>query len=233
MKAVILAAGEGKRLRPLTDHIPKPMVRVGDTPILEYTLSILPEEIDEVILVVGYRQNVIREYFGDSFGDRKLVYVEQPELKGTGDALLRAKPFLNNESFLLIHADDLYHPEDLAACIGGTARVLVKESEHPERFGVCVVDDDGRILDILEKRENPPSNLVNIGAYFLTNTIFSIPLIPSPTGKEYYLAEQIGAMAQKEPVYVIRARFWHPIGYPEDILQAEEFLRIPLEERAN
>ena len=67
MQAVILAAGVGKRLKPLTDDLPKPMVRVNGRPILEYTLSILPKEIDEVILIVGYLKEKIIEYFGDSF----------------------------------------------------------------------------------------------------------------------------------------------------------------------
>jgi UDP-N-acetylglucosamine diphosphorylase / glucose-1-phosphate thymidylyltransferase / UDP-N-acetylgalactosamine diphosphorylase / glucosamine-1-phosphate N-acetyltransferase / galactosamine-1-phosphate N-acetyltransferase len=232
MKAVILAAGEGKRLRPLTDEIPKPMVRVGGRPILEYTLSILPDEITEVILVVGYRQEAIREYFGDSFGTRRLIYVEQPKLKGTGDALILARPFLNEESFMLLYADDLYHPADLTACIKDTSRVLVKEHSKPERFGVCLIDDEGRVAKILEKKPNPPSNLVNIGAYYLTSDIFSFPPKLSPHG-EYFLTEQIDAMAQEHPVYIERARFWHPIGYPEDVAAAEAWLQLPVEERLN
>lgn len=232
MKAVILAAGEGKRLRPLTDEIPKPMVRVGGKPILEHTLNTLPDIVTEVILVIGYRKEAIQEYFGDSFSGRKLIYVEQPEPKGPGEALLRARPFLDSDPFFVIYADDLYHPEDLAACIKGTPCVLVKESENPERFGVCQVTDDGRLLEVLEKRKNPPTNLVNIGVYFLTHDIFSIPPIFLPNG-EHNLAEQIGVMAQKHPVYIERARFWHPIGYPEDVVAAEEWLSLPVEQRLN
>jgi UDP-N-acetylglucosamine diphosphorylase / glucose-1-phosphate thymidylyltransferase / UDP-N-acetylgalactosamine diphosphorylase / glucosamine-1-phosphate N-acetyltransferase / galactosamine-1-phosphate N-acetyltransferase len=233
MKAVILAAGEGKRLRPLTNKIPKPMVKVGGKPILEYTLTILPKEITEVVLVVGYRKEAIQDYFGDSFGGRKIIYVEQPEMKGTGDALLHAQPFLDHEPFLLLYADDLYHPEDIAACVKGDARILVKEHQRPERFGVCRIEEDGRVVEILEKRENPPSNLVNIGVYYLTSRIFEFPPTFSEVHGEYFFTEQLSAMAQEYPIYVERARFWHPIGYPEDLPGAEHFIKLPVEERVN
>jgi UDP-N-acetylglucosamine diphosphorylase / glucose-1-phosphate thymidylyltransferase / UDP-N-acetylgalactosamine diphosphorylase / glucosamine-1-phosphate N-acetyltransferase / galactosamine-1-phosphate N-acetyltransferase len=234
MQAVILAAGEGKRLRPLTDDIPKPMVRVGGKPILEYTLSILPNAITEVILVVGYRNEAIRNYFGNSFGGRRIRYVEQSEPKGTAHALLLAQPLLDEKSFLLLYGDDLYHPADIAACIQDVSRMrmLVKEHSNPERFGVCRIDGDGRVLEILEKQQNPPTKLINIGVYYLTKDIFSFPLTLSPLG-EYFLTDQISAMAQKHPVYIERARFWHPIGYPEDVAKAEAWLKLPVEECLN
>jgi bifunctional UDP-N-acetylglucosamine pyrophosphorylase/glucosamine-1-phosphate N-acetyltransferase len=160
------------------------------------------------------------------------MYVEQPEPKGPGEALLRAKPFLDGAPFFVLYADDLYHPEDLAACIKNTSCVLVKESKNPERFGVCQIAEDDRLLAIFEKQENPPTNLVNIGVYYLTHDIFSIPPIFLPNG-EHNLAEQIGALAQKHPVYIARARFWHPIGYPEDVVNAEQWLKLPMEKRLN
>ncbi len=232
MKAVILAAGEGKRLRPFTDSVPKPMIKIGGKPILEYTLDILPREVDEVGLVVGYRRETITKHFGETFGGRKLAYIVQPEPRGTGEALLRARNFLNGEPFLLLYADDLYHPEDLTACVSDTPTVLVKEHPHPERFGVCMVDDNDRLLGILEKRPDPPTNLVNVGVYFLNKHIFEMPMIRLASG-EYNLAEQIGVMSERHNVYVRRARFWHPIGYPEDLDGAERFLRLTPEKRLN
>ena len=93
MQAVILAAGQGKRLRPLTENVPKSLGPVGGKPILEYTMGILPPGIDEVIIVIGYRGDTIRSYFGESFGRLKLTYVEQPIPLGTGEALRRARRF--------------------------------------------------------------------------------------------------------------------------------------------
>jgi len=224
MKAVILVGGEGKRLRPLTESIPKAMVRVGGKPILEYTLGILPPQITEVILIVGYRQEVIREYFGSSFGRLALTYVEQPEPKGTGEALSRARPFLDDEQFLVVYGDDLYHPDDLAAVVANGLAILVREHPNPERFGVCLVDGDDRLLGILEKRPHPPSNLVNIGVYVLDQHVFDIAPIFLPNG-EHNLAEQIGVMAEQHPVHAIHAKFWHPIAYPEDVESAHQYMQ--------
>ncbi len=232
MQAIILAAGEGKRLRPLTDTVPKPMVMVEGRPILEYTLSILPKQIEEVIIVIGYRGEQIKSYFGDSFGRLKLTYVEQKNPKGTGDALRAASPYITSDTFLILQADDLYHPDDLENCIQSTSTILVKEAEHPERFGVCFVGENNRLEHIIEKPETPPTNLVNIGVYFLNNKILEMPEIFLPNG-ESNLVAQIGALAKQEPIQVIKARFWHPIGYPEDVQSAEYFMRLPVEERLN
>lgn len=235
MQAVILAAGEGKRLRPLTENIPKPMVRVGGKPILEYTLSILPDEIDEVILVVGYKQEKIREYFGGSFGGKRIVYVDQPELKGTGEALLRTRLFLDGMPFLMLFADDMYHPEDLAAIAESEhPAILVKEHEYPERMGVCTVSDDGILLGLVEKPEHPHSNLVNVGPSLLHHDIFDFDIAtPLLSNGESCLPEQIARLAKKRSVRALRARFWHPIGYPEDVERAHRYVALHPDDRVN
>ncbi len=200
--------------------------------ICEHTVSILPPNCDEAILVIGYRGGAIKDRFGRSFGRIKLTYVEQAEPLGTGDALRRAQPFLKQEPFLVLYADDLYHPQDLIDCAGGGCSVLVKESRTPERFGVCLVDGSDRLLGILEKRPNPPTNLVNVGVYFLNHKIFDVPPIFLSNG-EHNLAEQIGVLAETETIYVTRARFWCPIGYPEDVPKADEWLLVDPEARVN
>lgn len=232
MQAVILAAGRGERLRPLTDEMPKPMLPVAGQPILEYTLSILPEEIDEVILVIGYKGEKIKNYFSPSFGFRKLFYVEQPKPLGTAHALLCVKPFLKDKYFLLLYADDLYHPDDLKNCLGNTPALLVKETNRPERFGICLIDENNILCHILEKQPNPLSNLANIGVYFLNQEIFEIPP-PIMPNNELNLAGQIGFWAKYRPIKVIKAKFWHPIAYPKDLELAEYFIRLPVSERIN
>lgn len=224
MQAVILAAGEGKRLRPLTEDRPKPMVPIGDMPILEYTISILPKVIDEVILVVGYKQEKIREHFGEEWKGRKIIYVDQPEPKGTGEALERVRHLLRGEHFMLMFADDLYHPKDLEQCVTHSGMsILVKETEHPERMGVCMLDDSGNLQEIIEKPEVPPSNLANIGVYVLHQEIFNTPKYFDAEG-EHVLPPQIGYLSRIRPIKVIRAQFWHPIAYPEDVEKAKELL---------
>lgn len=219
MQAIIFAAGEGKRLQPLTDDVPKPMVRICGKPILEYTLRALPQAVHEIIFVVGYKEERVREYFGDSFGRFFISYAVQTEPKGTSDALLRAKPFLKNDTFLLLYGDDLYDADDIEQCAAGGPCVLAHETEYPERFGVCLVKDN-YLTGILEKQKNPPTNLVNIGAYFLNQSIFHVPAPAMPNG-ELNLAAQIGAWAQTTPVRVLKAKFWHPINYPESIVAAK------------
>lgn len=235
MQAVILAAGEGKRLRPLTNDRPKPMVLVAGEPILAYTLNILPRCIDEVILVVGYKQEKIKEYFGDEFEGKKLTYVDQPEPRGTGDALARTRHLLNGKPFLMLFADDLYHPYDIAALAASDhPAIVVKEKEHPERFGVCHVSDDGFLLELIEKPENPPSNLVNAGPSLLHHDIFDFTIEePLLKNGESCLPEQIGRLAKKRPVRALRARFWHSIGYPEDLVEAERYIQMHPDNRIN
>ncbi|MDP2630181.1 MAG: sugar phosphate nucleotidyltransferase [Candidatus Uhrbacteria bacterium] len=232
MQAVILAAGEGRRLRPLTEDRPKPMVLVGGKPILEHTLATLPEEIDEIILVVGYKQEKIKEYFGNSWAGRKIIYVDQPEPKGNGEAVERARSFLRDGRFIVLFADDLYHPHDVRDCVrdGGLA-ILAKGTEHPERMGICLTDENGFLKELIEKPEIPPSNLADIGVFVLDHDVFDMPKIL--VKNEHYLTPSIGALAQKRPIKVLSARFWHPIGYPEDVEAAEKYMDIPPEQRSN
>jgi NDP-sugar pyrophosphorylase family protein len=111
MKAVIFAAGLGTRLRPLTDTLPKPMIEVGGKPIIQHTLEALPSSVTETIIVVGYKGDVIRDHLTVSAA--QIRFVEQPELRGTYDALMRAQPLLGDETFLALNGDDLYSKEDL------------------------------------------------------------------------------------------------------------------------
>ncbi|MCR4260808.1 MAG: sugar phosphate nucleotidyltransferase [Candidatus Colwellbacteria bacterium] len=233
MQAVILAAGEGKRLRPLTNDLPKPMVRVNGKPILEYTLGILPENISEVILVVGYQKEKIIKYFGNSFNGLPIKYVVQETPLGTAHALDIAKAQIKDGFFLFMYGDDLYHQDDLKALVGlETPAILVKESKHPERYGVCLTDNNGCLTGVLEKHPEPPSNLVNIGVYLLNQEIFGIPRVQLPNG-EFNLAEQIGSWATKRQVRVIQAKFWHPIGYPEDVEAADSLVTLSTAEKVN
>ncbi|OGY56317.1 MAG: hypothetical protein A2Y84_01050 [Candidatus Colwellbacteria bacterium RBG_13_48_8] len=107
---------------------------------------------------------------------------------------------------------------------GQEPTVLVKESPHPDRFGVCIVDDQGYLKNVLEKKPNPPSNLVNIGVYLLNRDIFDVPKVKLPGG-EYNLSEQISSWASKAKIKVLEARFWQPVGYLEDLPIAEQLLQ--------
>ena len=118
MKAVIFAAGKSTRTYPLTLTRPKPLLPVMGRPILAWQLDAMPREVDTVVLVVGYKHEMIRAHFGASYGRLKLEYVAQTEQLGTGHAVLVCEGAIDGP-FLAMNGDDLYAPEDLAAVAAG------------------------------------------------------------------------------------------------------------------
>src|SRR3989344_6700255 len=223
MKAVILAAGEGKRMRPLTEDTPKPMLPFLGKPLLEHLLDSLPEGVDEVILVVGYRAEQIRKHFGDRFKRFRIHYVHQGKPEGTARALALSKDLLGKGKFLSLYADDLHGKEDLAALTWHPLSVLVKEVENPERYGVVTLAQGNQVVSITEKPSNPIGRLVVTGPAVLDERIFEFEP-PQHKSGEYYLAEAIGRLVEYHPVVAVEQEFWVPIGYPEDLEKAEKHL---------
>lgn len=223
MQAVILAAGKGTRMRPLTYDIPKPMLRIKGKPILEYTLAALPEEVDEVVFVVNYLGEHIQNHFGMEHGGRKIHYVLQEELNGTGGALHSCKHLLKDE-FLVINGDDLYRKEDIKAMLENGLSVLTYEIENPKRFGVLKVDEDGNLVDIIEnKGEIKGKKLINTGTYKLNKKFFDYELVPI-SETEFGLPQTMMQMAKDYPVKIVKAKEWFPIGFPEDLKDAENVI---------
>ncbi|TSC68205.1 MAG: glucose-1-phosphate thymidylyltransferase, partial [Parcubacteria group bacterium Gr01-1014_72] len=130
MQCIILAAGEGVRMRPLTLTTPKPLLRVYGKPIIDHILDSLPSAVDSVVLVVGYRREALIRYLGASRGGRRLEYIVQEKPTGTADALLKAREKLTG-AFLLLYADDLHDPEGLRRLAAGNRlALLAAEHEH-------------------------------------------------------------------------------------------------------
>lgn len=222
MQCVIPVAGRGTRMKNLTDNVPKPMLKIKGRPILEYKLDALPDEINEVIFIVGYKKNKIQEHFGDKYGDLKITYVIQEELNGTGGAIHCAKDILSDK-FMVLYGDDLYRKEDLEKMINHEFAVLSYEVEDPKPFGVFDIDSGGNLIDIVEKPENPPSNLVNIGAFVVGKDFFNYKLIPVGGG-EFGFPQTLATMAKEYPIKIIKAGEWYPIGNPEELEEAEKVL---------
>lgn len=224
MQCVILAAGKGTRLRPLTDHCPKPLVKVLGKTLLDHIVLALPSAVDELIIVIGYKGEMIREYCGQMFHGRKVTYVEQVEQNGTAMALWLCKDLLHGR-FLFMFADDIHGRQDIARVTSYSRAMLTMTSETPERFGVVVRNPDGTLAEMIEKPQHPPSNLVSTGVMVLDTHIFGFEPQVQVKG-EYYLTEVLERYAREYPVAVVEEQIWIPIGYPEDITKAETLLSV-------
>lgn len=225
MKAVIFAGGEGKRLHPLTIERPKTLVEVLGKPLIQHIWEVLPDDVDEVVVVVGYKREMIRDFLSSSFLGKKVTYVDQNEPLGTAHALRLCEPHLKNEKkFLLMYADDLHGKEGIARCVEHDMALLVHFVDDPRCFGVVVTNDDGTIKHIEEKPEHPKSNLAVTGVYVLTPKIFEYKATQTRNG-EFYLTDMIEEYIRHNPMQVVESDFWVPIAYPHDILRAEEVLR--------
>ena len=225
MKAVILAAGEGSRMQPLTENRPKSMLPVGNVPILEHIVRELAEaDIQDIIIIVGYAGENIRNHFGD--GRRwnvNIEYSEERHRSGTAHAIGLVRNIVN-EPFLAMNGDILVRSEDIQQImLLEQPAMAVYEVEDARRFG-CVEIKGDRIVDIHEKNPEPPTNMVNAGIYILTEDVFGIidKLKPSPRG-EYEITDCLKILAQRrEGLGYYRLSVWQDISYPWDLLTANE-----------
>lgn len=235
MKAVVLAAGEGTRLRPLTEDTPKGMVEVAGKPILTHGLEQLVElGAEEVILVVGYRKEDIISHYGDEFGGVPITYAHQREPKGLAHALLTVEEYID-EDFMLLLGDNIFRANlgDVVAqqrTDRADAAFLVEEVpwEEAGRYGVCETNGDGEIVDVVEKPEDPPSNLVMTGFYTFSPAIFHAAHLVQPSNRgEYEISEAIDLLIKSgRTIDAVPMEGWRmDIGYPEDRDKAEERLR--------
>jgi len=223
MQAVILAAGVGKRMQPLTLERPKPLIEVAGKPLIKHVIDALPKEIDEVIVVIGYKGDMIKEALGESYGSRKITYVFQWMPAGTAHSLSIARPFIKGR-FMLLNADDIHGAEALEEAVKHPNSILAATHPEPEKFGVLKVRDDGMMDEVVEKPETPIGNLVSTGAMVLDDRIFDYEAVKHTNG-EYYMTHPLGNFAKDVPIKVVEQKLWIPVGFPEDIEKAEEILK--------
>jgi UDP-N-acetylglucosamine diphosphorylase / glucose-1-phosphate thymidylyltransferase / UDP-N-acetylgalactosamine diphosphorylase / glucosamine-1-phosphate N-acetyltransferase / galactosamine-1-phosphate N-acetyltransferase len=225
MKAVILAAGKSTRTYPLTLTRPKPLLPIANTPILAHQLNALAALVDEAILVVGYRKEMITARFGARYRNLKLTYVEQHEQLGTGDAVLRAADRIE-EPFLAMNGDDLFDPADLRKLTAVAQGALAKHVPDPRLYGVYEIDERGHAVRLVEKPTEVFSTLANIGAYKLDPSVFDVlRKTPKSERGELELTSAIQEIAQHAAFHVVASEgYWLPIGYPWHLLNANEYL---------
>ncbi len=239
MKAVIMAGGEGTRLRPLTMSQPKPMLPVVNRPMAEHVITLLKRHgFDEIVITVAFMANVIRTYFGDGsdFGVHISYATEETPL-GTAGSVLNAKDELR-ERFLVI-SGDVVTDVDLGALVefhdkqGATATLALKAMENPLEFGIVITDDKGRIERFLEKPSwgQVFSDTVNTGIYVLEPEV----LAHVPEGRQSDFSSEVfpSLLEAGRPLYgFVTDRYWEDVGTLEAYLKAHEHIldeRVDLE----
>ena len=234
LKAVILAAGEGKRLRPLTLTRPKAMLPVGGKPILEHLVTNLKGcGIRDMILVVGYHEDLVMRHFtdGSPFGV-KIEYVHQKKRKGTASALNKTRDSVGDAPFLVVYGDLMINRSAIESMLEkaeerADAVLSSVPVENPESYGVFKMRGD-RVECIVEKpsREGAPSNLANAGVYILSPGVFrTIEKVGPSSRGELELTDAITLLI-KEGGKTVAVRLsqeeWMDVGYPWDLLRANE-----------
>lgn len=219
-----MAAGEGKRMRPLTLERPKPLIEVAGKPLIEHVLDALPPEVEEIIIVVGYKGDMIKERLGDSYKGTPIRYVHQWMQAGTAHALSLARPFLNGR-FLLLNADDIVGSEAIAEALTHPLSIMAVRHDEPHKFGVIKVRDDGTMESIVEKPQDFIGNLVSTGSMVLDERLFNYEAAKHEASGEYFMTHPLGLLASEHPITVIEQPLYIPVGYPDDIAKAEALLK--------
>lgn len=223
MQAIILAAGRGIRLRPLTYHVPKPLLRIGGKSLIEYNLDKLPDEIDEIILVVGYMAEQIINYFGVEYKGRPIKYIRQKKLLGTGHAVHACKDFVKDR-FMVMMGDDLYSEEDMEKCLKNEQSMLTKEVNGKYSGGRVVLNSLGNLEDIREGTHKRKKSLVNTGMYVIKKEFFEYDLVRLPNSKEYGLPQTLVKMSSEYPVKIENATSWLQVSDMAGLRRVEKIL---------
>lgn len=227
MKAVILAAGEGSRMRPLTYARPKVMIPIANKPILEHLLvETARAGINDFILIVGYHDEQVRQYFGN--GARwgvNIDYCTQRKQLGTADALRMIENLVDG-NFLMINGDIIVSEKEIRDLSSSTRNTIsVVEVEHTEDLGFIELEED-RVIRIHEKVARPPSRMANAGLYLFTPDIFASisQTVKSPRG-EYEITDSLQLLIdQGKHVASRKIDYWLNLSYPWDLLTANESL---------
>jgi glucose-1-phosphate thymidylyltransferase len=214
-QAVILAAGEGQRLRPFTVGRPKAMLSIADKPILQFIVEALARNgIRDIIFVVGYRKEQVYDYMGsgEQFGVN-ITYVTQERQLGTAHALSKVREMVEDE-FLVLSGDNLIEAPTIADFAGiEPEAVLVKRVSDPVRYGVVNIDG-GTVKGIVEKPKEAGSNMVNTGIYAFTRDVFKFTeaVLDIPDALNNMIAEGYSIKALET------GGTWLDIVYPWDII---------------
>jgi len=222
MKCVILAAGEGKRMHPLTFTRPKVMLQIANKPILEWNLlNAIKADVKEFVFVVGYKSEMVRDYFGNGKKwNVAIEYVNQGRALGTAHAIGMVERFVDD--CIVLCGDTIFGMQDIKNIAKKEISIGLFEVENAEEYGI-VETKEGKVVKIYEKMNKPFSNIINAGIYHFNKDIFSYirKTDKSPRG-EYEITDSINLLLKKEEMNGIFLTEWKDVVYPWHLLDANE-----------
>lgn len=236
MKAVLLAAGEGQRLQPITSTRPKHLIKLAGKPILQYCLdAVKTAGITEVVIVTHYMSDKIQDYFGDGTNQGlKITYVQQNALLGTGNAASVAEPYVDGE-FVLIYGDLLFAVDavqqvvDLYKSSKPDAVLAVVPVDKPESYGIIELTEGKQLKRIVEKPAagKAPSNLANAGVYVFSTEVFNkLKQVKQSVRGEWELTDALTLLASEGKTVLVAELgkdAWFDVGRPWDLLDANNW----------
>ncbi len=232
MKGILLHGGHGTRLRPLTHTGPKQLLPIANKPMSEYCIkSMIDVGINQIAIIIGgVGANKVIDYYGngEKFGI-KISYIKQNEPKGISHAIRLCKDFVGNEKFLVFLGDNIIQKsiKNIAREFedgNSAANILLCEVDNPSRFGIADIKN-GKIIKIMEKPKEPPTNFAVTGIYFLTPVIFDIIDRLKPSSRnELEITDALDMLLNEKHVitYNMITDYWKDTGTPEDIIHANK-----------
>jgi UDP-N-acetylglucosamine diphosphorylase/glucosamine-1-phosphate N-acetyltransferase len=233
MECVVLAAGEGKRMRPLTAKRPKVMLPLANSPMMEHLVLAAREAgITDFIFVVGYGEREIRRHFGDGSDlGIHIRYSPQRQQRGTADALRSARDLITGP-FLLLNGDMILKASDIAnLCTCHPPCMSTSTTDHPQDYGVVVVEN-GLVITLEEKSKQLRSNQINAGAYFFSPDIFDfVDRVQTSSRGELELTDALLQYIEEKKLTSYQLSHWMDVGNPWDMLDANLTLMSTLSPR--
>ncbi|PGF15071.1 glucose-1-phosphate thymidylyltransferase [Natrinema sp. CBA1119] len=232
MKAVVLAAGQGTRMRPLSESVPKPMLPVADRPLAAHTVDAAVDAgADEIVLVIGYEGETVRNYFGAEHRGVPVSYAVQEEQAGTADAVNAARDHIEGP-FAVLNGDNLYDQAAIDRLFDACPAVCAIEVDEPSNYGVLSTDgEDGLITEIVEKPADPPTNLANAGAYAFPPEAREWLEVPASERGEHEITDVVARVIDEYDVTPITLERWLDVGRPWELLEANEWKLAEMERR--
>ena len=228
MQTVVLAAGKGTRMSPLTDSTPKPMLPVAGRPLASHVADVAVEAgASELIFVVGYEAEAVRTYFGNSYRGVPVSYAVQPEQAGTADALRAARERLE-ETFAVLNGDNLYDQDGIDRLFSNGPAVATYEVPDPSNYGVVSISN-GAITDIVEKPAEPPTDQINAGAYVFPEEATEWLDVPRSERGEFEITDVVARMIDARAVAPVTLERWLDVGRPWELLESNELMLETIE----